>query len=95
MAVHQQTEFMNLDFGTQDLTIHRHTSSSVQVGTDQLKYRQEGTVEHVFVYKDNPLKLEIEHFVNAIKSGQNKITPEQDLPALKVTFEIERLLGLR
>jgi predicted dehydrogenase len=95
MAVHQKNEYILLDFTTQDLSIHRHASSSSQVGTDQLKYRQEGSIERVFVYKDNPLKLEIEHFVGAIKTGNHLVNPTQDLTALQVTFEIERLLGLR
>ncbi len=95
MAVHQKSEYIHLDFTTQDLSIHRHASSSVQLGADQLKYRQEASIEHVFVYKDNPLKQEIEHFVGAIKTGNNLVNPEQDLSALKITFDIERQLGLR
>jgi predicted dehydrogenase len=95
MSVHQKNEFIHLDFGTQDLSIHRHASSSVQLGTDQLKYRQEASIEHVFVYKDNPLKLEIENFVSAIKTGNDRLNPDQDLRSLQITFEIERLLGLR
>jgi len=95
MAVHQKNEYLHLDFTTQDISIHRHASSSIQVGTDQLKYRQEGSVEHVFVYKDNPLKLEVEHFIKSIQSGTDLVNPDQDVRALEITFEIERLLGLR
>lgn len=95
MAVHQKNEYLHLDFTTQDISIHRHASSSVQVSNDQVKYRQEGTVEHLFVFKDNPLKLEIEHFLKSVASGDNKVNPSQDLKALEITFEIERLLGLR
>jgi len=95
MAIHQKNEYLHLDFTTQDISIHRHASSSIQIGSDQLKYRQEGSVEHVFVYKDNPLKLEIEHFVKSIQSGAALVNPEQDVRALEITFEIERLLGLR
>lgn len=95
MAVHQKDEYIHLNFTTQDLSIHRHASSSVHVGTDQLKYRQEATIEHVFVYKDNPLKLEIEYFVNAIKTGNHLVCPTQELSALSITFEIEKILGLR
>jgi hypothetical protein len=95
MAIHQLGEYIHLDFTTQDLTIHRQATSSVQVGTDQLKYRQESTIERVFVYKDNPLKLEIEHFVNAITTGDRLTNAAQDIAALKLTFDIERALGLR
>ena len=95
MAVHQQNEYVYLDFTTQDLHIHRQSSSSVHVGKDQVKYRQDAHIERVFVYKDNPLKLEIEHFVSAIKTGTNMVNPDHDIAALKITFSIERLLGVR
>jgi predicted dehydrogenase len=95
MAVHQKNEYLSMDFTTQDLTIHRHASSSVQLSADQLKYKQEGTVEQVFVYKDNPLKLEIEHFIKSITTGNNILNPREDLAALEITFAIEKELGLR
>jgi predicted dehydrogenase len=95
MAVHQKNATLNLDFGTQDLMIHRQASSSVQVGSDQLQYRQESLIEHVFVYKDNPLKLEIMHFINAIQYETERRSARQDLQALGIIFEIERQLGLR
>jgi predicted dehydrogenase len=95
MSIHQKNEFISLDFSTQDISIHRHTTSSVQIGSDQLKYKQETTIEKLFVYKDNALKLEIEYFIDAIKSKQNLINPAQDLTALTLTFNIEKNLGLR
>lgn len=95
MSIHERDAFFSLDFGTQELSIYRRTNSSVQVSPDQLMYKQEATVEHVFVHKDNPLKLEIEHFVNSIVHGTELSDPEQDIEALAVTFEIERKLGLR
>jgi len=95
MAIHQRNEFIHLDFTTQDIAIHRRGSSSVQVGTDQLKYKQEAMVEHLFVYKENPLKLEIDNFVAAIKTGIERVNPAQDITALQITFEIEKILGVR
>jgi predicted dehydrogenase len=94
MVIHQKNEFIQLDFTTQDLLIHRQGSSSIQVGADQLKYKQESLIERLFVHKDNPLKQEVECFANAIKTGTNMGNPEQDLPALQVSFQIEKLLGL-
>lgn len=95
MTIHQKDAFVSLDFTTQDIAIHRRASSSVDVGTDQLKYKQESMVEHLFVYKDNPLKLEVETFINAIKSRENLVNVDKDLIALKITFAIEHQLGLR
>lgn len=94
MTIHQKNEFIQLNFTTQDIAIHRRASTSVDIGSDQLKYKQEETIEHVFVYKDNPLKLEVAHFVDAIKQKHNLVNQEKDLIALDVTFAIERQLGL-
>lgn len=97
MSIHQEDSFISLDFTTQDIAIHKHTSASVQVGQDQLKYKQESTIEHLFVYKDNPLKQEVEHFVGAIRSDEHtdRVNEEKDLIALDITFNLERQLGLR
>ncbi len=95
MSVHQEREFIHLNFATQDLSIHRGAASSIQVGQDQLRYRQEALIEHIFVYKDNPLKLEIEHFINAVKSGAASNRAVEDTAALRLTFDIEERLGLR
>ena len=90
MSIHQKNEFIELNFTSQDISIHKHTSESVQVDHNQLQYKQEETVERLFVYKDNPLKLEIEHFARSIKSGKRLIDPEQDLSALKITLDLEK-----
>jgi predicted dehydrogenase len=95
MEVHQKNEYILLDFTTQDISIHRQMNTSTQiVGIEQLKYKQESLVERVFVYKDNPLKIEIEHFLNSVKTKTNQIHPEQNLTAIRLTFEIEKILGL-
>lgn len=94
MVIHQKNEFIQLDFTTQDLLIHRQSSSSTQIGTDQLKYKQESLIERLFVHKDNPLKQEVESFAHVITSNIPQINPEQDLLALDVSFKIEKLLGL-
>lgn len=93
MCIHQKEEFIQLDFTTQDIFIHRHTTASVKIGHNQLKYKQAGTVERLFVYKENPLKLEIEHFIHSIVTGEDKIAPTKDLEALKLSLKIEEELG--
>lgn len=95
MTVHQKNEYIKLDFTTQDIAIHRQMNTSVQIGSDEMKYRQESLTERLFVYKDNPLKQEVEYFIKTIKTGNDAIDPEQNLTAIKLTFEIEKLLGIR
>ncbi|MFA5074894.1 MAG: Gfo/Idh/MocA family oxidoreductase [Candidatus Babeliales bacterium] len=92
MCIHQKNSFIKLDFTTQDISIHKSASDSVKIGSDQLKYKQESTIERLFVYKDNPLKLEIENFVNSIKTGKQLSDAQQDLSALSLTLKIEEIL---
>lgn len=94
MAVHQKDEFLQLDFTTQDISIHRHTTTSVTTGHNQLRYQQAGTIERLFVYKENPLKLELEHFVSSIRTGKNQIDPEHDIDALKLALDIEHAVNV-
>lgn len=94
MCIHQEHEYIELDFTTQDITIYRQANTSVQIGSDRLRYKQAAVVEHVFVYKDNPLKLEIQHFIDAIKQGQHLSNPAQDIGALQITLELEKQLSL-
>lgn len=92
MSIHQADAFIKLDFTTQDISIHRNTTDKFKIGSDQLKYSQEGIVERLFVYKDNPLKLEIENFVKSVKSGKNLTNPQNDLVALDLTLKLEKLI---
>ena len=92
MSVHQKNNYLKLDFTTQDIAIHSHSTDSFKIGKDQMRYKQQGTVERLFVFKDNPLKLEIENFVNSCVSGTDLIDAQQDIQALKVAFQIDELL---
>ncbi len=95
MNIHQKDAFISLDFATQDIAIHKRASTSFNIGPDALTYKQESTIEHLFVYKDNPLKQEVEYFIDSIANKKNLINAEQDLTALDVTFKLEQELGLR
>ncbi|MCK4651250.1 Gfo/Idh/MocA family oxidoreductase [Candidatus Babeliales bacterium] len=92
MLIHQKNSFIKLDFTTQDISIYKNTSDSVKIGTNQLKYKQEGTIERLFVYKDNPLKLEIENFIKSIKTGKKLYDIKNDITALSLTLKIEKMV---
>lgn len=94
MSVHQKNAFIELDFTTQDIAIHRHASSSVLSSPEELRYRQESTIERLFVYKENPLKREIDYFISAIRSNEHLMQPDQDIEALKLTLSLEKALKL-
>ncbi len=92
MTVHQKNNFLKLDFTTQDIAIHSHSTDSFKIGKDQMRYKQQGTVQRLFVFKDNPLKLEIEHFVNSIVNRTDMLDAKQDIAALQTAFDIDKLL---
>lgn len=94
MSIHQQNSFISLDFSTQDISIFTNPKDSVQIGANELKYKQAKTIENLIVYNDNPLKLEVEHFIKAINTKTKLTNERQDTIALKLTLEIEKRLGL-
>lgn len=92
MSIHQKRCFIQLDFTTQDISIHSRAADSFKIGNEHMHYTQKGTVQRLFVYNDNPLKLEIEHFVKSIKTKENLIDAQQDLIALELALHIEQIL---
>jgi hypothetical protein len=63
---------------------------------ESIRYRQESFVEHLFVHKENPLKLEILHILKAVRDGQAagaiELSEQDDVRSLAVALEIERML---
>lgn len=95
MSIHQKNCFIQLDFSTQDISIHSRMADSFKINSDQLHYKKQETVEHLLVYKDNPLKIEIENFINSIRTKTNLIDAQQDIQALKLALELDRLLSIK
>jgi len=95
LTVHQKGAYINLDYSYQEIHIHRSSQSSytLTVADGALKYRQESIVERLFVHKGNPLKFELQHFLNCVQgNGDRMISVENELRSLKVSLEVlERL----
>lgn len=91
LAISQEKSYLFLDFSTQDLLIHRQASNAYLLTKENLKYSQESFVEEVTVRRDNPLKLEIEHFYDCVKNGATPmVSNTSDITVLETTLEIER-----
>jgi predicted dehydrogenase len=89
LSVTQKDAYIFLDYATQDLHIHRQASSKYILTKEVLRYKQESFIERLFVHKDNPLKLELIHFINCILNGtEPKVNPEEELKSLEVTLKI-------
>lgn len=89
MSLSQKDAYVFLDFNEQDIQIHRQASSDYFMTKEELTYRQESMIERIFVHKGNPLKLEIEHFIDcAIKGAERQISAESELRSLKVALRV-------
>lgn len=90
LAISTDDAYFILDYATQDITIHRQATSQSKVKSFiGINYKQESTIERVFIHRDNPLKLEDEHFVNCILGKETPlVTIENDVNTLKLTENI-------
>lgn len=89
LAITQRDSYIFLDYTDQDIRVYRESSSRHTLTKKELKYRQESTIERIFVHKDNPLKLEIKNFLDCAANGFTKGTSVKDeLYSLQVAFEI-------
>jgi predicted dehydrogenase len=96
LAVTQPDAYVLLDYTDQDIRIHRRAAQEYTLNRESIRYRQASFVEHLFVHKDNPLKLEILHLIRAMRRARETgtvVLPENDdLRSLGVALEIERMI---
>jgi predicted dehydrogenase len=89
LKISQKDAFVSLNYGEQDLEIHRQASSAYLLTPEEIKYSQESFVEKLHIQKDNPLKLELLHFAACIAGKERPLVDnETDLAALTITRSI-------
>ncbi|WP_295158502.1 Gfo/Idh/MocA family oxidoreductase [uncultured Brachyspira sp.] len=90
LAISTEEAYFILDYATQDITIHRQAASQSNIKTSiGINYKQESIIERVFIHRDNPLKLEDEHFANCILGKDKRfVSIEDDVNTIKLTEEI-------
>jgi predicted dehydrogenase len=96
LALTQPDAYIVLDYQDQDIQIHRRAAQEYTVNREAIRYRQASFVEHLFVHKDNPLKLELRHLMAAARAAQANgrvdLAEGEDLRSLAVALEIERMI---
>ncbi len=89
LSVTQKDSFVVLDYTDQEIYVHRKSSSEHQVSKGSLRYKQESLVERIFVHKDNPLKLELQHFIDCVKNGSARnVAVDDELYSLEIALDI-------
>jgi predicted dehydrogenase len=96
LAITQPGAYIVLDYSDQDIQIHRRAAQEYTLDRESIRYRSASFVEHLFVHKGNPLKLEIRHLIAAARgaaaSGHAELAEADDLRSLAVALEVERLI---
>lgn len=93
MLISQKDSYILLDYTTQDINIYKGAASSHMYGREEMTYRSEYTQERLFVYKANPLKSEIMHFLDLVEGvADYKIAPERDLDTLAIALQIDEIV---
>lgn len=89
LAITQADAYIFLDYAEQELDIHRRASSEYFTSPNVLRYKQESFIERLFIHKDNPLKLELSHFIDCITNGTKPIVgKDEDIRSLRTTLDI-------
>jgi predicted dehydrogenase len=88
LAITQPDAYIFLDYASQDVHIHRQASSKYMLSKEVLRYKQEAFIERLFIHKDNPLKLELCHFIQCINDKKKNKFNEDDIKSLALALEI-------
>jgi len=93
LSISQEDTFIFLDYTNQDINIYRKGTSQHIFGERELRYKNEYITERLFVYKDNPLMLEIRHFIDCVKGNVVRMIPvEHELRSLKVALKVDEII---
>ena len=89
LEVTQKESSILLDYTEQEIFVHRQSFSESQLSPGSLRYKQESLVERIFVHKDNPLKLELKHFIDCAANGsRRKLAVKKELNSLNIAIQI-------
>ena len=90
----QKDSFIFLDYDTQDIEIHRMAKNAYLLTPEEIRYSRASFVEHLSIQKDNPLKLEILHFLDCTNNGTEPfVSNETDLKALEISLKATKIIA--
>ena len=89
LAITQKDKYIFLDYSNQDIHIHRQASSEHFLTKKELRYKQESFTERIFVHRDNPLKLELNHLIDCAINGADRMVPaDEEIYSLQIALEV-------
>ncbi len=96
LAITQPDAYIVLDYTEQDIHIYRRAAQQYTMNRKSIRYSRASFVEHLKVHRDNPLKLELQHLISAVRRRQAgeavDLVQNEDLRSLAMALEIERMI---
>jgi len=96
LAITQPDAYILLDYTDQDIRIYKRAAQQFTLNRKSIRYSRASLVEHLQVHRDNPLKLEIQHLLGAVRRRRSGETVElslaEDLTSLAMALAIERMI---
>jgi predicted dehydrogenase len=94
IAVVASNAYVEADLLAKRIAIHHRTIPEYLQGPSSVKYRQESLIEQIVVPAQEPLLLELRHFVECIgKERAPLVGVEAGREALRLALEIKRLIA--
>lgn len=98
MIISQERSYIHLDYASHDLVIYRKQESAYNISQDQITYKEEHVMDRIFVHKDNPLRTELEYFIDEVTGNPHKEgleysgvwNSDANLYTMEVAFQILR-----
>ena len=88
--------FVTADYLDQSVDIYRRSIPEYVRNDGDVRYRHESVVERPMVQTGEPLKRELDSFLDAVREGTDPVvTPEQGIEALELARRIDSLASAR
>jgi predicted dehydrogenase len=92
MQISARDCFVVVDFIDNSVQLHRRSVPEFVTIDGERRYRRESTIEKPFIPSGEPLKHELEAFVEAVRTGTEPVvTGEDGIRALQIAEEIDRM----
>lgn len=93
LDVTTEDAYINLDYQKQDITIQRRGTEKTTSLLDRSGYRTEAVTENPYIKRAEPLKREVEHFLEKVRSrGDPAVGAEDGIEAVETASEIVEMV---
>lgn len=91
LEITQEDAFLHLDYIDQNIILRKQVSSRYIFDQPKAMYRREFMVEQPLISKEEPLRLELQHFVDCVRNSSTPLVSGRDgRDALALALQIKK-----